>query len=311
MTVDEVMDLPMPIRRGPQAASLLAFTLVACVPAPGADSGSPGDTSAVDADHDGYPATAGDCDDEQPAINPEATDVVGDGIDQNCDGVDGFDSDSDGHPDPASGGDDCDDEDPATYPGAEEIWYDGKDQGCVGSGWRGDCDQDGDGSCALAVEGGDDCDDGNDGIHPQAQEDNANGLDDNCNGMVDAFRVGVAWTPSAEVVLTVTVADEIELSALQIIAPTGGLTDGNETYGNIEAGSLAVFADQTKFEADVSSLTYIFSASGGIFRSTGTAVVTWGPRAVEVTELYRGACADITEFVENDGGDWTWDGLAE
>lgn len=43
----------------------------------------------VDADGDGFVAGAGfDCNDADPAINPGATDIVGDGIDQNCDGLD-------------------------------------------------------------------------------------------------------------------------------------------------------------------------------------------------------------------------------
>ena len=37
------------------------------------------------------------------------TDIVGDGIDQNCDGLDGTDVDGDGFASVASGGDDCDD----------------------------------------------------------------------------------------------------------------------------------------------------------------------------------------------------------
>ena len=65
-----------------------------------------------DADNDGYTIEEGDCDDENAAINPEATDVVGDDVDQNCDGTDGFDGDADGMASLASGGTDCDDEDP-------------------------------------------------------------------------------------------------------------------------------------------------------------------------------------------------------
>ena len=43
-------------------------------------------------------------------MSPSATDIVGDKIDQECDGVDGTDTDGDGFASLASGGDDCDDE---------------------------------------------------------------------------------------------------------------------------------------------------------------------------------------------------------
>ena len=49
-----------------------------------------------DKDGDGFAPEDGDCDDENPAINPEASDVVGDSIDQNCDGIDGLDVDGEG-----------------------------------------------------------------------------------------------------------------------------------------------------------------------------------------------------------------------
>ena len=65
-----------------------------------------------DQDRDGHASVVSggdDCDDSNPTINPRASDLVGDGVDQNCDGIDGTDSDRDGHASIASGGDDCDD----------------------------------------------------------------------------------------------------------------------------------------------------------------------------------------------------------
>ncbi len=68
--------------------------------------------STEDEDRDFYTEGDGDCNDRNPSINPEATDVAGDFIDQNCDGVDGVDMDLDGFASVASGGSDCDDFNP-------------------------------------------------------------------------------------------------------------------------------------------------------------------------------------------------------
>ncbi|MCB9559605.1 MAG: putative metal-binding motif-containing protein [Kofleriaceae bacterium] len=48
-----------------------------------------GPEACVDADHDGVCAPQ-DCDDTNPMIVPGGEDVDGDGVDQNCDGVDGW-----------------------------------------------------------------------------------------------------------------------------------------------------------------------------------------------------------------------------
>lgn len=75
-----------------------------------------GEDLAVDADGDGYAVEDGDCNDRNPAVNPAASDIVGDLIDQNCDGIDGTDMDRDGFASEASGGSDCDDFDATVNP---------------------------------------------------------------------------------------------------------------------------------------------------------------------------------------------------
>ena len=46
------------------------------------------DTASWDNDGDGYTPDDGDCNDQDPAMNPGATETPGDGVDSNCDGED-------------------------------------------------------------------------------------------------------------------------------------------------------------------------------------------------------------------------------
>lgn len=80
-----------------------------------------------DADGDGY-LLADDCEPDDPDVYPGAPDAPGDGLDTNCDGIDGTDADFDGFPD----GEDCDDEDSDIHPDATDWPGDGIDQDCDG-----------------------------------------------------------------------------------------------------------------------------------------------------------------------------------
>ncbi len=145
---------------------------------------------AADADGDGYAAGTGpnaDCDDTNPSINPGATEIWYDGIDENCDGLSDYDQDGDGYNAelaPDGTGTDCNDLDATINPGADEVWYDGVDQNCDGLS---DYDQDADGhDITTNPDGtGDDCDDTNAAVYPGQTEVAGNGIDDNCNGQVD------------------------------------------------------------------------------------------------------------------------------
>ena len=142
----------------------------------------------LDADGDGL-STCGpdgvadteddDCNDVNPLIYPAALDPYSDGVDTNCDGVDGVDVDGDTWASVASGGADCDDGAAAVFPGAAETYGDGIDQDCDGVDGL---DADTDGYASLAT-GGEDCDDANPAVHPGFWEEAGDGLDGNCDGL--------------------------------------------------------------------------------------------------------------------------------
>lgn len=109
-----------------------------------------------DLDADGYTG-ATDCDDGDATVNPGASEVCGDGIDNDCDGsidnAGGFaDTDADGYGDPDNPG------------------------GCSGSG--------------TYVTNSDDCDDTSAAVSPAASEAD-NQADDDCDGWVDEDFVAV------------------------------------------------------------------------------------------------------------------------
>jgi hypothetical protein len=166
---------------------------------------------SLDQDCDGFRSNNDDCDDSDPTINPLGTEVPGNDLDEDCNGLwDCYrDADHDtvgtttlvGSPTLGCQDDgesytsnDCDDTIGVVYPGAPDLPADGLDNDCDGD-FSCYVDADGDtfGSTAQ-VDGGDsscrsagvadnasDCDDTDAGVSPLASETPGNLVDENCD----------------------------------------------------------------------------------------------------------------------------------
>ncbi len=178
-----------------------------------------------DADGDGWTPCDGDCDDGDALVSPDATELLCNGVDDDCDPVteDAPDHDNDG----TSWCDDCDDADPtlelndvdgdgvttcdgdcddgdaASYPGALEV-CDGADNDCDGTvdegflfyDWYPDSDGDTYGNYAVIptsacyqppgfVQDHGDCDDTNAAVNPGEAETICDGLDNDCDAATE------------------------------------------------------------------------------------------------------------------------------
>lgn len=182
-----------------------------------------GDTDCADAGEGRVTDATGECDDTNAAIHPDATEVLGDGVDSDCDGEETCytDVDGDGYSDlettvasadadcadtgeasASMAGGECDDADAAIHPGAAELAGDEVDQDCDGGetcyadadddGWSSGIDTvtSGDQDCAdageaAATEPTGDCDDALASVHPGAEDAWYDGIDADCDGADD------------------------------------------------------------------------------------------------------------------------------
>ncbi len=167
----------------------------------------------------GESSNSEDCGDYDPLVYPGATEIIGNSVDDNCDGKelcykdadddgyrpdgvstvlsDDLDCDDSGEAQSADPISDCDDGDGSVYPGATEI-CDGIDNDCdldvdegVITTYYLDSDGDGFGSFSPTIQActqpanysvnSNDCDDGDGSVYPGATEIPANGVDEDCD----------------------------------------------------------------------------------------------------------------------------------
>ncbi|MCP4869983.1 MAG: hypothetical protein GY898_14825 [Proteobacteria bacterium] len=246
------------------------------------------DASDADADSDGYSICQGDCDDENPFVNP-GEDEVCDGLDTNCDSYtppDEVDVDGDDY----FLCDDCDDNNDAVNPGVSEI-CDGFDNDCDGIDDNG-FDLDGDGWATC--EG--DCNDANNSIHPDMWDDCSDNLDNDCDGLINDDMAGdfEMWETSST-----SSGYSLDIAAPGLFPGSGSCQFDAGFFGtmHLEPGSGAAsgnFSSQSdlydifSFDTNLSSNTAAWAIIllGGVPSGCGEGEISWSSSVAVQVSMY-------------------------
>ncbi|MBI3248382.1 MAG: DUF11 domain-containing protein [Deltaproteobacteria bacterium] len=288
-----------------------------------------------DADGDGFSPREGDCDDQNPARRPNATETCN-GIDDNCntqidEGVlttyyRDVDGDGFGTPTNSTQGcsqpvgyvtnqSDCNDANNAIHPNATEV-CNGIDDNCntqtdegVTTTYYRDADNDGFGNptnstqaCtqpAGYVADQSDCNDANNAIHPGVAE-LCNGLDDNCNSQIDEGLSPTIFYRDAD-------GDgfgDLALPLQTCAAPPGYVannTDCNDAQSNTHPGAVEFCGDGFDQDCDghdvACPLLHVISPDGG---------ETWPIKSLQTIQWDpQGVSGQVKLELSRDGGQ-TW-----
>ena len=257
-----------------------------------------------------YEASALDCNDSIPEINPNAVEVTCDDFDNDCneETADSEDKDGDGY----SNCEDCDDNNESRSPGLTELQCNDIDDDCDSSTLDGD-DVDGDGSTHC-----DDCDDTEGRATPGKEETCDDNIDNDCDGEIDENCEPTTWDGTWEIDDVVKLSCgggnvDIDFSHMLVTDASPAISFSN--IGGSEPGTMdGIYYDSTMaFDVDRISSgacteTYVLQ---GTFTSLDTFDPTFTAEFVDTYGLGGLACSDCSTGGTTSLYTWTFSGTRQ